>query len=89
MLGLSPSKQENEVFIGIHWEPSPWVPALPQGAQLQGRKAPWGADLAARGHGETGGWSFWHLQGRHLRFHLKVLVESDHRIPARDRQGSG
>lgn len=91
MLGLiSPSKQENEVFIGIHWGGGFSMDAhLPQGCQLQGRRVPWGAGPAAEGHGGTGGWSLWHLQGQHLRLHLKVLVESDHCIPARDRQGSG
>lgn len=32
------------------------------------------------------GWSLWHLQGRHLRLHLEILVESDHCIPGRTQE---
>lgn len=45
-LGFNPSKQENEVFIGIHGEggwvgASPWLPTFLKGANLKARGYPW------------------------------------------------
>lgn len=84
MLGFNPSKQENEVFIGIHRGAFTMATHMSQGCPSQGRRVPWRTGLASEAHGGAGGWSLWHLQGQHLRLHFEVLAESDHRIPARE-----
>lgn len=75
-----------------HWglvESSPRIPTCPlshlvQGYEPQSRTKPQRISLPGRWQGEGGGsWSLWHLQGRHLRLHREVLVESDHCVPAR------
>ena len=52
----------------------------------QSRAGPWRAGLARQTGEDWEGWSLWHLQGRHLRLHLEILVESDHCIPARTQE---
>ena len=67
----------------------PWpLDHLVQGADPRAKPGPGEQAGLARQTGE--GWegrSLWHLQGRHLRLHLEILVESDHCIPARTQEG--
>lgn len=67
----------------------PPLPPCPRVRTPEQNQAPENQPSRQRWQGEGGGsWSLWHLQGRHLRLHHEVLVESDHCVPARDRKES-